>query len=122
MKKLLSRLKKAADWLDAPDDPKLAAYDPVHLGAVLIVNFVVVGLLYWLLWTLLVYEGGIFSKFKPLLELCFGGKTLAELGYRGSYDQGAFDGWRGNLVALILTAAAVVALHSLYRDALKRKR
>lgn len=119
MKKLLSRLQKAADWLDH-DDPAEPSYDPVHLGAVLIANLVVVGALYWLLWTLLVYEGGIFSKASALAQLVFGGKSLLELGYQGSYNQGLFEGWLGNVGALAFSALALTALFRIYRQAARR--
>lgn len=36
-------------------------FDPVHLGLVLVATQVVVGLLFWLLWTAMVYEGGFMS-------------------------------------------------------------
>jgi hypothetical protein len=38
------------------DDPTEPHYDPVHLAVVLIASQVVIGVLYWLLWTLLVYQ------------------------------------------------------------------
>lgn len=68
----------------APSEP---AYDPVHLGAAAIGTLIVIGLMYWLLWTLLVYEGGLFS---------FG------------------EGRVGNVLALLTLAGAVAALHRLY--------
>jgi hypothetical protein len=119
MKKLLSRLQKAADWLDH-EDPSEPSYDPVHLGAVLIVNLVVVGALYWMLWTLLVYEGGIFVKASALSQLAFGGKSLADLGYQGSYNQGLFEGWLGNLGALTFCALTLTALYNIYSRAARR--
>lgn len=82
------------------------AYDPVHLGAVSVACLVVIGLLYWLLWTLLVYEGGIFLKIIAL--------------FSSSRPEGAFEGWMGNLCALFIAAAVVAALHRLYREAAKR--
>ncbi len=119
MKKLLSRLQKAADWLDQ-EDPSEPSYDPVHLGAVLIVNLVVVGALYWMLWTLLVYEGGIFVKASALCQLVFGVKTLTDLGYQGSYNQGLFEGWLGNLGALAFCALTLTALFNIYSRAARR--
>ena len=78
------------------------------------------GALYWLLWTLLVYEGGIFLKVSALSQMIFGGKTLQELGYLGSYNQGLFEGWLGNVSALALSALAVGALYNLYHKAAHR--
>ena len=102
MKSLLAAFERAAEWLDR-DDPQEPAYDPVHLGCVLIANLVVVGALYWLLWTLLVYEGGIFSKIAALAS--------------ASRGPDAFDGWLANACALLLAVGAVGGLHGLYRRA-----
>ena len=41
---------------ESPDEPR---FDPVHLGAVLVGTQVAAGALFWLLWSLLVYEGGV---------------------------------------------------------------
>ena len=80
----------ALDLFTDEDDAKEPAFDPVHLGAVCIVCLVVTGLLYWLLWTLLVYEGGLFAK---------------------------GEGWFGNLAALGICVLALWALLHLYRTA-----
>lgn len=71
-------------WVDlfeeeGPNEPR---YDPIHLATVLVVVMVVVGALFWLLWTLMVYEGGLGSK----------------------------EGWVGNVSALITLAVVVEAL------------
>jgi len=47
-------------WLElfeeeAPDAPR---FDPAHLAVVLVACQAAVGLLFWLLWTAMVYEGG----------------------------------------------------------------
>ncbi|HEX4047683.1 MAG TPA: hypothetical protein VH309_07610 [Elusimicrobiota bacterium] len=47
------------------DDPSEPHYDPVHLAEVLVACMVVIGALYWLLWTLFVYEGGIGAGARP---------------------------------------------------------
>ncbi len=44
---------------EAPEEPR---YDPIHLATALVVVMVVVGALFWLLWTLMVYEGGLGAK------------------------------------------------------------
>ncbi len=46
------------------DDPAEPHYDPVHLAAVLVASQVVIGALYWLLWTVFVYEGGFTSHLR----------------------------------------------------------
>jgi hypothetical protein len=82
----------ALDLFSDEDGAPEPGFDPVHLGAVCIACLVGIGLLYWLLWTLLVYEGGLFS----------GG-----------------EGWFGNLAALALCGLALWALLHLYRTAEK---
>jgi hypothetical protein len=75
------------------DDPAEPHYDPVHLAVVLVACQVVIGALYWLLWTLFVYEGGLAH-----------GAGLA------------------NLTALGLCALVVAALYQADRRAAKRSR
>lgn len=97
-------------------------FDPVHLGGTLVATLAAIGILYWLLWTLLVYEGGIFMKLYALGLWLFGRKNLRELGYEGyPYALGAFEGWIGNLTALALCALAGMALYRLYAKAAAHK-
>lgn len=90
-------------WLDlfAEEDPAAPRYDPVQLGAVLVGCQAALGALYWLLWTLLVYEGGLASKLRALSA--------------GAKGPEAFEGWLANLAALLLLAAAFAALRRLER-------
>jgi hypothetical protein len=48
-------------WVALFEDEDSAAphYDPVHLAVVLVATQVAIGCLYWLLWTVFVYEGGV---------------------------------------------------------------
>ncbi|MFI5350239.1 MAG: hypothetical protein ACHQ2Z_11895 [Elusimicrobiota bacterium] len=46
------------------DDPAEPHYDPIHLAVVLVATQVVIGALYWLLWTVFVYEGGVTARFR----------------------------------------------------------
>lgn len=98
-------MKKILDLFKEPGENE-PIYDPVHLGVVSVSCLVVIGLLYWLLWTLLVFEGGIFSK--------------AALLFSSSKSEDAFVGWVGNLCALLILGAVVAALHKLYFSAAKR--
>ncbi|MBI5631090.1 MAG: hypothetical protein HY921_09415 [Elusimicrobia bacterium] len=120
MSKRREILKKLS-WILREDDPEDPYYDPIHLGAMLVVCLTAAGALFWLLWTLLVFEGGIFSKLKALFFVLFTSKTLQDYGYRGApYAMGAFEGWLGNLMALILTILLLRALHDLYFEVLRR--
>jgi hypothetical protein len=116
-------IKALIDRFDAEDDPQEPRYDPVHLAALCMLVLVAIGLLYWLLWTLLVFEGGLFSKIGPALNVLLGRKTLKDYGYLGDpYAMGVFEGWQGNLGALILAAFVVVALFQVYKEGARRAR
>lgn len=106
----------AEDLLSDEDDPEEPFYDPVHLAAVIVVCLVAIGVLYWLLWTLLVYEGGLPVKIVPALQVLFTSKQLVDFGYEGwPYELGVFEGWIGNLCALGLAIAAAVGIWRLFR-------
>ena len=106
------------DLLDDKDDPNEPVYDPVHFGAALLLILTALGALYWLLWTLVVYEGGLPAKISAALSVLFTSKTLADVGYQNApYAMGVFTGWFGNLSALVLTAALIALLHRAFKDA-----
>lgn len=114
----MTGLKKAArallDFLEAEDDPQEPVYDPVQLGAALVVTLAVAGALYWLLWTLLVYENGLFVKLSALLTVLLTDKTPADYGWKGPHDRGVFEGFTANALALLITGAVTACLHKLY--------
>lgn len=64
---------------ESPDAPR---FDPVHLAVLFVAVQAVVGILFWLLWTAMVYEGGF----------------------------GTGEGLLGNIAALLTLAGAVEAL------------
>lgn len=88
---------KAFTALFADDDPAAPRYDPVQLAGVLVGAQVVAGALFWLLWTLLVFEGGLAVKLAVLLH--------------GPRTPDALRGLYGNLAALALVVALLVVLH-----------
>lgn len=63
--------KRWVELFAAEDDPSLPHYDPVHLAVVLVATQVVIGALFWLMWTLLVYEGGFFRNPGPASSTAF---------------------------------------------------
>lgn len=87
---------------DRPDEPH---YDPVHLAGVLIAVQVVAGALFWLLWTLLVYEGGIGASVPALLK--------------GVKGPDAHRGLWAHVAAFAILVAALTALHRSYFRARK---
>jgi hypothetical protein len=98
------------------EDDSAARYDPFHLAAVLVGCMAAVGALFWLMWTLLVYEGGLPTKLAALVDFVFRGKSLADLGRTGGADrEGVFEGWAANLVAFLVSGLLLAALQRLDR-------
>jgi len=99
------------------ENPNEPIYDPVHFAGMIVIVIFSTGVLFWLLWTLLVFGGGIFVKIKPALEIIFTKKTLHDFGWVGyPYELGIFDGFIGNAVALVLTAALVIGIWWVFKD------
>ena len=105
-----------ADLFSDEEDPNEPGFDPVHLGTAIMATFSAMGAIFWLLWTLLVYEGGIFLKVSAAAQVLLTDRTAADFGWVGyPYEMGAFEGTLGNCGALVLTCAAVWAVAHLYR-------
>ena len=117
MRKAASYLRDFIALFDADDDPEEPFYDPVHLGGVLIGVLVAVGGLYWLLWTCLVYEGGLFLKIGAALRFIAQPHKPAPM-LPGPVS--VFEGWFGNFCALAVILLVLAALHRLYWDAWRR--
>lgn len=92
------RAWKAFTELFEDDGASEPHYDPVHLAGVLIGVQVVAGALFWLLWTLLVFEGGIGASLKGLV--------------RPGPD--ATRGLWGHLCAFAILVSGLTALHRAY--------
>jgi len=115
--------RRWAALFEDDDDPRAPRFDPVHLAVVLVACQVALGALYWLLWTLFVYEGGLPSKALPFLSVLTGVRSGRDYGWLGTPDnQGIFEGWLANLVALLLCALIVALLFKADRKAAKRPR
>ncbi|MFA5857582.1 MAG: hypothetical protein WC955_00795 [Elusimicrobiota bacterium] len=97
------------------DDPTVPQYDPVHLGAMIIIVMTVLTVLYWLLWTILVYTGGIFPKLQALTDITFTAKTFKD------YPE-IFEGLTVNTIALaILFFLVYVMFRIRYLLTIKKK-
>jgi hypothetical protein len=108
---------KALDAFDGEDGPDEVRYDPVAVGGIVVGCLAAFGVLFWLLWALLVCEGGLFVKIGPFLQVVFTSKTLRDFGYEGfPYQLGIFEGWIVNAAALVLCVALVVGLWKLWVD------
>lgn len=119
MKRAWKTLRAALEAFDAEDETREPRYDPAHLGAAIVLALIAIGVLYWILWTLLVYEGGLFSKLAPTARVLLGASP-SSLGYKGPWDRGPWEGWLGNLGALAAAAAVLKTLHRLYGRAAGR--
>ena len=51
--------ERLARFFDEKDDPNEPVYDPVDFCAMLLVTLTAIGALFWLLWTLFVFEGRV---------------------------------------------------------------
>ena len=99
------------------EDSDEPIYDPVHFAALIVISLVVMGALFWLLWTLLVFGGGIFNKIVPAFQVLFTKKTLKDFGWVGyPYELGIFEGFIGNTVALILTMSLMAGVWWVFKE------
>jgi hypothetical protein len=97
------------------DRPGEIAYDPAHVAAVLVSCLAALGFLYWLLWALLVCEGGLPSKVVPFFQVLLTSRTLQDFGYRGHpYELGIFEGWIVNVGALAAGAGLLAGLRRIF--------
>ena len=93
------------------EDPEEPVYDPLHIAAMIVIVIFSMGVVFWLLWTLLVFEGGFFPKVWPGLQVLFGRKSLRDFGWVGyPYELGIFEGFIANSIAFILTIALIIGL------------
>ncbi|MDE2490662.1 MAG: hypothetical protein KGM24_07425 [Elusimicrobia bacterium] len=122
-------MSPAAIWkrwvalFEEDEGPEVPRYDPVHLAAVLVACLAVIGVLFWLLWTLLCYDGGLPSKVGPFFAVLLRLKTPASYGWLGTPDrQGLFEGWLANLAALAVSALVVALLYKADRRRASRPR
>jgi len=113
---------KILDIFNDEENPKDAIYDPIHLGGNILICFFMMGALYWLLWSLLVFEGGIIPKLRAVLSLIFTSKTIGDFGYEASpYAMGVFQGWMGNVGASIVLVAFCSSLYFVFKKISKTK-
>ena len=104
------------------EDPNEPIYDPMHFAAMIVIVIFAIGVLFWLLWTLLVFEGGFFRKIIPALHVLFTGKTLKDFGWVGyPYELGVFEGFIANTISFLLTLALIIGLWWLVNSPVKNK-
>ncbi len=122
MKNMLEKLRKGLTDLFSDREEEGPGYDPVHIAAMIVLVLLALTLLFWLLWALFVFGGGIQAKIIPFIRVAFTAKTAADFGYVGyPYEMGVFEGWPTNLVAFIFSAIIVVAIWYIFRKDEKRQ-
>ncbi len=98
------------------DNSDIPKYDPLHIGAVIVVTLTILTLLFWLLWTILVYGGGIFPKLKALAIIIFTNKSFKDFGYESfPYNMGVFDGIITNTVGILLLFFVCYLIWRMYK-------
>lgn len=110
MRETLARVRAAVEAFDDEEPAGTPAFDPAHIGGVIVSFLAAAGALYWGLWTAFVFEGGLQTKAWAAARVLFGRATAAQLGYEGPWEKGAFEGWAANLAAAALIALALWAL------------
>lgn len=109
--------KDISEFFSDIEDPSAPKYDPVHIGAMLVIVLFANTVLFWLLWSLLVFGGGLQSKIAPLLSVLFTSKTAADFGYIAyPYAMGVFEGWITNLTAFVIFLGALAALWRVFNN------
>jgi hypothetical protein len=120
---VIGRLFKCVwDLWEDDDAPDGIVYDPVHVAAVVVGCLFVMGIIFWDLWALFVFEGGLFTKIGPFVQVLFTSKTLNDFGYEGApYALGIFEGWIVNLTALSIAIGLVAAVGWIVRRPRRNK-
>ena len=110
------------DFFSDEENPDEPICDPVHVAILIISVLFTIGIVFWLLWSLLVYEGGLAKKVVPAFQVLFTQKTLEDFGWVGyPFELGIFQGFITNIVALILTCVALIGIWWLFQPIGKSK-
>lgn len=107
-------------FLEDEENEEEPQYDPAHIGAMIVLVLLGISVLFWLFWSLLVFKGGLFEKIKSFLLVVFTQKKLADFGYEHWHEQGIFDGWITNLVALIFLFFLIWGIWSIFKKTEKK--
>ncbi|MBN1824320.1 MAG: hypothetical protein JW803_08380 [Endomicrobiales bacterium] len=120
MNRFFEEIKEFFLDIEDPAEPK---YDPVHVAGMIVIVLLANTVLFWLLWSLLVFGGGIQAKVLPFLAVLFTSKTAGDFGYVGyPYEMGVFEGWVTNVVALALAVFVLWAFWYAYNNSYTGKR
>jgi preprotein translocase subunit Sec61beta len=123
MRELAKKIGKGLlEFFSDEENFEEARYDPAHVAAMIVIVLFALTVLFWLLWALLVFGGGLQAKIVPFLSVLFTGRTFSDFGYVGyPYEMGIFEGWVTNVVALVLFIGAVIAVWYMFMTARDNK-
>jgi hypothetical protein len=111
------------DILNSDKSPDDVVYDPVHVAGTVMVCLAGLGAIYWVLWSFLVFEGGVFPKAGALLNVLLTAKTFRDFGFEGHPDRlGAFEGWIVNVAGLLIFLGVGLAAQRLFRQPPPKKK
>lgn len=102
------------------DQPGETGYDPVHIAGMIVLTLFGITIFFWLFWSLLVYEGGLFEKIVPVISVIFTGKTFLDYGYYGLFDAGVFEGWITNITSLLFLFFFIFLASRTYKKLIKK--
>ncbi|MFH1784076.1 MAG: hypothetical protein ABH868_04190 [bacterium] len=80
------------------------SYDPANVAAMIVIIIFTFAVLFWLLWSLLVFKGGILTKMIMLFHIVIGKQASSAFGVS------AWDGWIINTGALLIAAFFTTAV------------
>jgi len=118
-------IKNILNWIEETfndkENPDEAGYDPAHIGTMIVAVLFGITILFWLLWSLLVFGGGIFAKIIPFIKIMFTSRTAADYGYVGyPYEMGVFEGWPTNVVALVFAILLICAIWYVFKKGVRK--
>lgn len=91
-----------------PDD-KSSGYDPANVAAMIVIVIFGLAVLFWLVWSLLVFKGGILTKLLMLIQIIIGKESFSGVNMQ------LWDGWVINTVALGILLVFTGGIFFLFR-------
>lgn len=88
-------------------------YDPAQVGAMIVLVLFSLTILFWLLWSVLVFKGGLLTKLWVLIQIISGGKSSAAI------EPEWWDGWVINVGALIFLGLGVAGIGWIFNRKVK---
>jgi hypothetical protein len=110
-------LRNFLDFFSDTEDPREPRYDPVHIAALIVLTLFGIRDLFWALWALLVFGGGIQHKIVPAFLVLLTSRTPKDFGYAGyPYEMGVFEGWITNVAALAFLLLIIAGIWYALRE------